>query len=61
MADQIAAGRRSAASAQVPSVVHAAADKLPRQFGGGNGKDSGDDVAADADHGDEDEHNQAAA
>ena len=36
-----------AASAQVPSVVHAAADKLPRQFGGGNGKDSGDDVAAD--------------
>ena len=32
----------------MPSVVHAAADKLPRQFGGGNGKDdSGDDVAAD--------------
>ena len=32
----------------MPSVVHAAADKLPRQFGGGNGKDdAGDDVAAD--------------
>ena len=41
-----------AASAQVPGVVstakHAAADKLPRQFGGGNGKDDpADDVAAD--------------
>ena len=38
------------ASAQVPSVVHAAADKLPRQFGG-NGAETGDpaadDVAAD--------------
>ncbi len=31
----------------MPAVVHAAADKLPRQFGGGNGKDSGADVAAD--------------
>jgi hypothetical protein len=41
-----------AASAQVPQVVssakHAAADKLPRQFGGSNGTDdSADDVAAD--------------
>jgi hypothetical protein len=39
---------KSAATSAVPSVVHAAADKLPRQFGGGNGSDnSADDVAAD--------------
>ncbi|HEX4092395.1 MAG TPA: hypothetical protein VHZ33_27050 [Trebonia sp.] len=40
-----------AASAQVPTVVsnakHAAADKLPRQFGGNGKDDAGDDVGAD--------------
>ena len=40
-----------AASAQVPGVVssakHAAADKLPKQFGGNGKDDSTDDVAAD--------------
>ena len=40
-----------AASAQVPQVVstakHAAADKLPRQFGGNAGDAAGGDVAAD--------------
>ena len=40
-----------AASAQVPGVVssakHAAADKLPRQFGGNGKDDSTDDVGAD--------------
>jgi hypothetical protein len=40
-----------AASAQVPGVVssakHAAADKLPRQFGGNGKNEPADDVAAD--------------
>jgi len=46
-----AANAAKSASAQVPGVVssakHAAADKLPRQFGGNGKNDAGDDVAAD--------------